>query len=256
MIINPYIFGGFDIDAQSFITTAGITDATQKTAINQLVLDLKTNSLWTKIIAFYPFVGGNASAHSYNLINIANYQLTFMGGGTHSSLGYIGNGTTGYAKTSIIPNSVFTQNNVHVSYYSQTDTARSANDIGVYQASKAGIEIYMRYNTTTSFAYVNASTGSFAVSGGRRYLVASRQSSSAVSVTNNGVTSSIASNSAGALATIETYIHSNNVNGTPSTYSNRTTSTITFGATLTDAEAQTLSTIVNTYNTTLSRNIY
>lgn len=246
----------FDSDAQSFITTASITDATQKTAIDKLVKDLKTNLLWNKMIALYPFVGGNATAHSYNLINTANYQLTFMGGGTHSSLGYIGNGTTGYAKTGIIPNSVFTQNNIHTSYYSQTDAARSANEIGVYQASKWGTEIYMRYNSTTSLVYLNSSSGSVTVSTGRRYLVASRQSTSSVSVTNNGTTSSISSTSTSALPTIEIYIHSGNVNGTPTTYSNRTSSTITFGQTLTDAEAQTLSTIVNTFNTTLGRNVY
>jgi len=245
-----------DADALAFITAASITDITQKSAIYTLVSDLKTANLWSKIIAFYPFVGGNATAHSYNLINVANYQLSFIGGGTHTSLGYVGNGTTGYAKTGIIPNNVFTQNNIHLSYYSQTDAARSINDIGVYQASKAPIEVYMRFNSTSSNVYLNSSAGSFTVSTGRRYLVASRQSSSAVSVTNNGTTSSISSTSTTSLATIEIYINSQNFNGAPNGYSSRTSSTITFGQTLTDAEAQTLSAIVNTFNTTLGRNVY
>lgn len=249
-----------DADACAFITAASITDNTQVSAINQLVTDLKSNNLWSKFYAFYPFVGGTATAHKFNLKDPrdldAAYRLTFVGGGTHTSLGYVGNGTTGYAKTGIIPNNVFTQNNIHLSYYSQTDAARGIDDIGVFQTSKAPIEVYMRYNTTTSLAYVNASVGSFTVSTGRRYLVASRQSSSAVSVTNNGTTSSISSNSNGNLATIEVYIHSQNFNGSPSGYSNRTSSTVTFGQTLTDAEAQTLSAIVNTFNTTLGRNVY
>jgi hypothetical protein len=243
-------------DAQAFINAANITDSTQQTAITTLVNTLKTNNLWTKMIAFYPFIGGNATAHSYNLINVANYQLMFMGGGTHTSLGYVGNGTTGYAKTGIIPNNAFTQNNIHLSYYSQTDGARGVDDIGVFQAVKAPIEVFMRFNSTTSLAYLNSSNGSFTVSTGRRYLVASRQSTSTVSVTNNGTTSSISSTSAVALPTIEIYIHSVNFNGTPSGYSNRTSSTITFGQTLTNAEAQTLSAIVNTFNTTLGRNVY
>ena len=250
----------FDTDALEFITAAGITDNTQKSALTQLVTDLKSNSLWTKFYAFYPFVGGTATAHKFNLKDPrdldAAYRLTFVGGGTHTSLGYVGNGTTGYAKTGIIPNNVFTQNNRHVSYYSQTDAASAANDIGVYQASRAGVQVFMRYGSTNSLAYLNSSTGSFPVSTGRRYLVASRQSSSAVSVTNNGTTSSISSSSGGNLATIEVYIHSVNFNGSPSGYSNRTSSTVTFGQTLTDAEAQTLSAIVNTFNTTLGRNVY
>lgn len=248
--------GYADTDVCNFITAAAITDTTQQNAINTLVSDLKAANIWTKMKAIYPFVGGNATAHSYNLINVANYRLMFMGGGTHTSLGYVGNGTTGYAKTGIIPNNVFTQNNIHVSYYSQTDAASAANDIGVFQTSRAPIQAFMRYGSTNSLAYLNASLGSFPVSTGRRYLVASRQSSSAVSVTNNGTTSSISSNSNGNLATIEVYIHSVNFNGSPSGYSNRTSSTVTFGQTLTNAEAQTLSTIVNTFNTTLGRNVY
>ena len=254
--------GGIDADADvcAFITSANITDTTQKNAINQLVTDLKSNNLWSKFYAFYPFVGGTATAHKFNLKDPrdldAAYRLTFVGGGTHTSLGYVGNGTTGYAKTGIIPNNVFTQNNIHVSYYSQTDGASATGDIGVVQTSRASIQAYMRYGSTNSLAYLNSSTGSFPVSTGRRYLVASRQSSSAVSVTNNGTTSSISSSSGGNLATIEVYIHSVNFNGSPSGYSNRTSSTITFGQTLTDAEAQTLSTIVNTFNTTLGRNVY
>ena len=53
MIINPYVFGGFDPDAQAFITAAGITDNTQKTAINTLVLDLKGYLIWTKFKAIF-----------------------------------------------------------------------------------------------------------------------------------------------------------------------------------------------------------
>ena len=51
----------YDSDAQAFFTASGITDLTQKNAVNQLVLDLKSNSLWTKIKALYPIVGGNAN---------------------------------------------------------------------------------------------------------------------------------------------------------------------------------------------------
>jgi hypothetical protein len=45
-----------DADALAFITAAGITDATQQSAINQLVITLKGLSIWTKMKAIYPFV--------------------------------------------------------------------------------------------------------------------------------------------------------------------------------------------------------
>ena len=53
----------FDADAQAFITAAAITNANQQTAINTLVVSLKSYGLWTKMKAIYPFVGGSASSH-------------------------------------------------------------------------------------------------------------------------------------------------------------------------------------------------
>ena len=94
----------FDADAQAFITAAGITDSTQQSAINQLVLGLKTDSLWATLDAIYPFVGGTATNHKWNLkdprdLDVA-YRLQFNGGMTHSTNGILFNGTNGWADTS------------------------------------------------------------------------------------------------------------------------------------------------------------
>jgi len=89
----------FDADAQAFFTAASITDSTQKSAVNQLVLDLKSYNIWTKIKALYPIVGGSASSHAVNLKTPGTYNLTFATGVTHSSTGMTGNGTSGYANT-------------------------------------------------------------------------------------------------------------------------------------------------------------
>jgi len=58
---------GLDPDALAFLTAAGITDATITAAIDTLVLDLKGYGIWTKMKAIYPFVGGTATTHKYNL---------------------------------------------------------------------------------------------------------------------------------------------------------------------------------------------
>ena len=50
-----------DTDAQAFLNAAFITSQTQANAINTLVTDLKTAGVWTKMMAIYPFVGGNAT---------------------------------------------------------------------------------------------------------------------------------------------------------------------------------------------------
>jgi hypothetical protein len=101
-----WVGSSVDPDAQAFITAANITNPTQQSAINTLVVGLKTDGLWTKMMAIYPFVGGTATSHKYNLkdprdLDVA-YRLTFGGGWDHSSYGIGGNGANTYADTYIL----------------------------------------------------------------------------------------------------------------------------------------------------------
>ena len=121
------IIPGDDADAQAFITAAGITDTTQQSAINTLVTNLKSYGIWTKMKAIYPFVGGTANAHKFNLKNPvdsnAAFRLVFGGGWTHSSNGVLPNGTTAYADTFFNPVSQSsTLNSFFLSVYSKTNS--------------------------------------------------------------------------------------------------------------------------------------
>jgi hypothetical protein len=112
-----------DSDAQAFLTAAGITSYTQANAVNTLVVDLKSAGVWTKMKALYPFVGGTATSHKWNLkdprdLDVA-YRLTFNGGMSHDSRGIVPNGTTGYANTFIDP--YVLSINSGFGYYSQTN---------------------------------------------------------------------------------------------------------------------------------------
>jgi len=77
----------FDTDAQAFLTATGITDLTISNAINDLVVGLKADSLWTKYKAIYPCVGGTAFTHKFNLKDPrdldAAFRLTYMMGLLH-----------------------------------------------------------------------------------------------------------------------------------------------------------------------------
>jgi len=107
MIINPYVFGGFDPDAQAFFTASGLTGATNLTAINTLVVSLKGFGIWNKMKAIYPMIGGTAALHKWNLKDPrdldAAFRLVFNGGWTHSSTGAKPNGVNGYADTFLKP---------------------------------------------------------------------------------------------------------------------------------------------------------
>lgn len=127
----PYAFGnpaamgaaGFDSDAAAFFTAASITDATQKGAVNALVLALKAASLWSKMVALYPYVGGAATPHSFNLKNPAQYQMTWGGVVTHDANGVTGDGS-GYGDTGLLGSVL--GNHCALSFYQRTTNGAGA----------------------------------------------------------------------------------------------------------------------------------
>jgi len=124
-----------DLNALTFISASGITDLTQKTAINQLTIDLKSYGLWNKMKAVYPFIGGTSSTHKWNLINPVDtdngFRLNFFGSITHNSNGITGNGTNAYALTYVIPSSNLTLNSTSISIYSRSDVNTTSVEAGV-----------------------------------------------------------------------------------------------------------------------------
>jgi hypothetical protein len=143
-----------DPDAQAFITAASITDPTQQSAINQLVVDLKGYSIWSKMKAIYPFVGGTASTHKWNLKDPrdldASFRLQFINGWTHSNTGAKGNGSDAYANTFFAPNPQLNVYNTSCSYYSR---------INVNEGNKPALGAGTGYTPLTAFAIY--STGSY-----------------------------------------------------------------------------------------------
>jgi hypothetical protein len=120
--------------ATQFIATAGITNPTQQNAIIDLYDDLVSAGLWTKFVAIYPFVGGTQTSHTYNLKNTAAFPLTFNGGWTHNSNGVTSNGTTAYASTGLLANSYY-EGDISIGVYSRT-----AGQSGVDFGSNGGID--------------------------------------------------------------------------------------------------------------------
>jgi hypothetical protein len=80
-----------DPDAAAFLSAAGISNQVQSNAINNLVIDLKADNLWTEFDVIYPFVGGTAATHKLNLKNPANtdaaFRINYFGSWTHTAKG-------------------------------------------------------------------------------------------------------------------------------------------------------------------------
>jgi hypothetical protein len=261
-----------DTDAQAFITAASITDGTQQSAVNQLVLDLKSANIWTKMKAIYPIIGGSASTHKWNLKDPrdldAAFRLTFTTGWTHSSNGMLPNGTSAYANTFLTPNINLTNNNSHISVYLRTNTDNNATDMGIQDDMGAGITVSSYYiitrlsntlygtiQTTDENRIIGANTDS------RGFYITSRTTSTSLKqYKNSSIFGTNTNTSTGTRARYSMplgavrYINDAGSN-TYSSYSTREQAFASIGDGLTDAEALSFYNAVQTYQTTLGRQV-
>lgn len=274
MIINSYVFatgGGYDPDAQAFITAAGLTDTGQKDAINNLVLDLKSASLWSKLLAFYPFVGGTASSHKYNLLNPADtnaaYRLTFNGTVTHSSTG-IRSTTGGYADTHWAPSSTLSiWERGSFGYYLQNDFTIATYDapMGAVDGSDNRMCAFAIGSGTSlidwgsSGALIRFGPGAGFMDD--NYIVYTTGASDSITVKLNDNGSIVATgggtvsgNKANPVTTNMNILKRTDCGGACDW--NGTISSSFIGYQISDSEATSLSNIINTYQTALGRNTY
>ena len=219
-------------DAQAFITAANITDSTQQSAIITLVAQLKAYGIWSKMKAIYPFVGGTAAQHRFNLkdpraVNEAFY-LTFYGGGTHSATGYQPNGNS-YGDTFLVPSTVLNPSNyAHLSYYSNSDTQKSfeyvmgsndaTNTLALISRRNTNLQFFM--STNTSATHIIASNTSATTGAG--FLLGTQLATTIKLFRDNVLQASNTTASSGAgLSTRKVFIGGNNDNDTQINYTDK-----------------------------------
>lgn len=253
--------GNFNTYAINFIAATGITASDQQSAINQLSYDLVNTGLMNKMIAIYPFVGGNATTHSFNLkdprdTNTA-FRLTFNGGMTHSSTGIQFGGVNGYAITYLNGLGNLPQTNMHLSVYSRTITVGSQYEISLdnaaaFQHIRAGSNFFSGGGSTGQSGVVFITTNT-----AQGYWVGSKTDTSTRFGFRNGVLNSLVSSLFDTTASpnLQFFIGARNSNGTPSGYTSKELAFATIGFGLSQAECITLSTIVATFQTKLGRNV-
>jgi|688.fasta_scaffold332659_3 hypothetical protein len=268
MIINPYIYGGYDADALSYINAVPITNVTQKNAVNSLVLDLKTYGLWSKVKAFYPAFLTTASENKWNLkdprdLDVA-YRLTFFGGFTHSSDGMLGNGTTAYAYTHV-PDSAFSFNNMTAGWYNMNNLANLATSR--FAIGSAYTKMQFRYfdSFSGSIQRITGTQNSFTNSSTQKGMyVLTRQNSTQALAYKNGVLQNTATQTGVTTSwsgRIIVLFGDDNGAGTPSAptvnlYGAWQGNCIFFADGMNGTEVANMTTAINTFNTALGRNVY
>jgi hypothetical protein len=255
MIINPYAFGvSYDPDAQAFFTASGLTGSTNLTAINNLVVALKGFGIWTKMKAIYPMIGGTAALHKWNLKNPldtnAAFRLVFAGGWSHTSTGAKPNGLNGFADTFLNPNN-YGQNNFAFGCYLRTNSSQNGY-MGAFDTHRT----YLLPISGQYYAQIN-STGfnSTAVTSTQRLHVITRTTSTTASTYING--SLLFNDNVVSDGKTNRNIYLGQLNNASVTQYNSDNehafSFISDG--LTGTEIGNLTTLVTSYQTTLSRQV-
>jgi hypothetical protein len=257
MLINPYWFvNPCDTDAQTFNTNAGITGSTQQSAICQLVVDLKTYGLWTKMKAIYPFVGGTATTHKYNLKDPQDtdgaFRLVFNGGWTHTLNGAQPSGINSFADTKFNPNTHLTISSAHFSKYNRTlDLAGSKVD-GAFD----GGSVYFQQNYTIANGLIGnvAAVASYTATDTRGLFTVSRIATNAQKVFRN--TSQVAVNNTTITNIPSKFIYIGARHDAGPVFLNTYQAAFaSLGDGLTDVDISNLYTAVQAFQTTLGRQV-
>ena len=251
------------------VAAGGTVDSTMSAATTTLFQSIWSNGLNTNMVAMYPFIGGTAASHKFNAMNPLDtngaYRLTFNGGWTHNTSGATPNGTNGYANTYVITaTSGFTLSGGSLGTYCGTDASTGA-AIGVTASFNGAFNLYpVLLNPTKQIAttFWNNTVGAYSVTTVPDSLglmsVARSGSTSTVQFYRRGSLVSSQNHTALALtSTFDVWLGANNQTGTANQYSTyRHQFTYLYSGTLTTSQMTTLDSIIQTYQTSLGRNVY
>ena len=245
---------GIDADWLAYynrvIAAGGSLTTTEQNATKTLVADLKANGLWTPMKAIYPMVGASAAACAQNLKS-SSFTGTFSTGWTFASTGATPNST--FMNTGLNVSSNLSQNSTHLSYYSRTNISSTQVEMGVTGANST----YLLYSYSgVAYSAINESTQAprtTAASPTTGFLIGSRISSSEERYFTNNVAQTRTANSTG-LANLNVFLGCYNIGG-GAQFSTKECAFASIGDGLTDTQASNFYTAVNTFQTTLNRNV-
>jgi hypothetical protein len=185
----------------------------------------------------------------------AAFRLTFSGGMTHSNLGIVPNGTNAYADTKLNPTGNLALNSAHISAYIN-DTGNGVL-IGSDQTYRFWISPRFGASNERSAIFINESAFNYGSSSTNKGLwLGSRINSSFTKLYNNSTVYSNPSYGSVALENGKIFIAARATGvSTADVYFNKPISFSSIGDGLTDAEVAAFNTAIQTFQTTLGRQV-
>lgn len=254
----------YDNDAVNFLNATGLYGQQPFTnAINTLVTDLKVYGLWNKMYLTYPFVGGTEQTNKYNLINTGSYLLSFTGSWAYNDNGVSGNGSNTFANTSFTPQSSVANfvTNGSIAIYTRTNTTSSGYDMGCESGTVPVRRVYLISKNTSnksSFDISQNAISSTADQNGAGLFMGNVSGSGTDNqkIFRNGTSIANQTNVLAETVSVPLFIGANNNNnGGANAFTSESYSYASAGKGLTDSEAATYYTIVQKFQTALSRQV-
>ena len=265
----------YDQDATAFLQTANISDTQIRTGINNFVTTLKNNGIWYKMSGIYPFIGGTAYQHKFNLKDPQDsensFRLGFSGAGTvHTTSGVDFAGSDDYANVFFNPSGDLTGYPVHLSFLSLADSSADSVDIGCapFSLGNPRLLVSAEYNSPNSalFDSYDFTTGRVSISApnSKAFYTASRINTTSgfmmlfnASTTPTKSSRTITDISGLAKPNFDIFLGAINKGGTPhyENVSNRKFGFFSVGDGLTSGECVNLYSAVKTLQYDLNRNL-
>jgi hypothetical protein len=248
---------GVDADYLAFynrvIAAGGSLNATEQSATNQLVLSLKANGIWNSCLAIYPMVGASAAACAQNLKS-SSFTGVFTSGWTFASTGATPNGTSAYMNTNFNPNGILTTSSGHYTYYSRTNVNGLHSELG---GDSSGNQHSLNIYSGEFYPVYKALAGAFlsiVVANSQGFWLVNRNSATNTQGFRNGSQLINGAQTAG-VPNANIYIGALNNNGTPIQFTTKQCAFSSIGDGMTNTQASNYYTVVQSFQTSLSRNV-
>jgi hypothetical protein len=252
-----------DADAQAYIdrvyTAGGTLTNTEANAVNQLTIDMKAAGIWTAMKAVYPMVGSSAAACAQNLKS-SSFTGTFTSGWTFASTGVTPNGTSAYMDSNLNPNTVgISASSMHISNYLRTNSNGVFCDMGGYSGNPSDYQVSL-YSRLTDICYNDLGAQSqtrqtYSNTDSIGYYINTRTANNVFKMfkSNTLKATNTATNTSTILST-NIFLGANNQAGATQ-FSPRQNAFASIGDGLTDTQAADFYTCVQTFQTTLGRQV-
>ena len=261
--LDNFASAGIDADAEAFfarVTAAGGTlSATERTAVDKLVKDMKAANVWNAMKAVYPMVGASAAACAQNLKS-SSFTGTFNGGWTYASTGVTPNGTNAFMNTGLIPSVDFSATSNSTSIYIRTQSINSGAQFGTQSVAGPTTRnwLFVRTDATNYHEIRNntsVTTTATTPATSQGFWINNRPNITTQKLMRNGGTLISTTTAQVSFSAQPIYLGAMNSSGTANEFTNRQSAFLSIGDGLSDTQASDFYTAVQAFQTTLSRQV-